>query len=89
MLLSEIDENVIERLTINLSVSDLDAGFVSDIAAVVKDSPGKISLFIDLKNEEGRTLNLFSRGTKVRLSKELKVFLRERQRLEMLDFKLS
>jgi DNA polymerase III subunit alpha len=87
-LLSEVDEQEVNKLTLTLSLSALDDNFISDISSVLNDNQGKISLFVDVK-DGNRTLNLFSRNIKVKLNKNLKSFLREQQQQDVLDYKLS
>ncbi|MDR1679947.1 MAG: DNA polymerase III subunit alpha [Prevotellaceae bacterium] len=87
-LLGTVDEMEVKKLTLNVSLEQLSESFLNDMSEALKDNTGKISLFVDV-TEGDRVLKLYSRNIKVRLTKELKDFLREKQRQELLDFKLS
>jgi DNA polymerase-3 subunit alpha len=87
-LLSDVDENEVKKLTISVPLEILDDSVISELIAVVKENPGKINLHVDL-TDGMKSLNLFSRTVKVQLNGNMKNFLREKQRQEIFEYKLS
>ncbi len=87
-LLSDVDENEVQKIVMTIDINNLDESFLSDFSDKMKGNPGKIALFMDITDGSNK-LNLFSRNIKVQLNTEIKNFLREKQRQELIDYKLS
>ena len=76
-LLPDVKEQLFDKITILLSINDLDSMFVSDLSALVKDNPGRVELnFKVVDPEDNISVNLTSRACKVSVTRKLMEFLK-------------
>lgn len=88
-LLSDITQTATKNLTLNMEIGLLDDENVQDLCSVIKDNPGNVNLYLNVKDYGNKELNLFSRRMKIELNKEVKNFMREKEREGFWTYKLS
>jgi DNA polymerase-3 subunit alpha len=89
-LLDELDSSVLQKLTLSLSVDNLDEEFANDLIATIKENKGNMSVYFTIKDATSTiALDMFSRGIKIELNNQVKKFLREKQHLNQLEFLLE
>jgi len=71
-----VKENRIEKITISLNSENMDEAVVTDIATMVKDSPGNVQLYFQIKDQETKgTILLRAREKGIELKHELISYL--------------
>ena len=81
-LLSEVKEQLIEKITVTIPLNVLNEALVNKLDAIVKKHPGSAELFFKVVDEESRMdLDLVARPVKVSVDNELVTFLKERPEL--------
>ena len=89
-LLPEIKDSLMEKLTVEVPENNIDANFVEDFVTMVKNNPGKVLLYLKIKeNTSGLCVDLFSRSLKVNVSNEFVSYLQESKEQEILNFKIN
>jgi len=89
-LLSEVDNSLLQKLTISLPIENLDEQLIEDMIAISQENKGKINLFFSVNDSISNVnVDLFSRSVKIELNNKVKGFLRERQRLNQLEYALE
>jgi len=75
-LLSEIKDNLFSRLTLQISVENINDKFISELISLVKKNKGKINLnFALLNSADNTSVKMFSRTERVGLTDEFIEFL--------------
>ncbi len=75
-LLSEIKETLFSKLTLQISIDNVNDDFINDILALVKKNKGKINLNFAIFNTlDNTSIKLFSRTERIELSDEIIEFL--------------
>ena len=85
-LLSDVKEEVIEKLTISVPLTEVNDEFIEELSALVKQHPGKVTLDFYVKDEEGQHLSLTSRKWKIELQKDIMAYLKSQS---MLSYKIN
>ena len=85
-LLSDVKEEVIEKLTISVPLSEVNDEFIEELSALVKEHPGKVTLDFYVKDEEGQHLSLTSRKWKIELQKDIMAYLNSQS---ILSYKIN
>ena len=85
-LLSDVKEEVIEKLTISVPLSEVNDEFIEELSALIKEHPGKVTLDFYVKDEEGQHLSLTSRKWKIELQKDIMAYLKSQS---MLSYKIN
>ena len=85
-LLSDVKEEVIEKLTISVPLSEVNDEFIEELSALMKEHPGKVTLDFYVKDEEGQHLSLTSRKWKIELQKDIMAYLKSQS---MLSYKIN
>ncbi len=89
-LLSDVDEKEVRKLILSIKINNIDEDFVGSMTKIVKENgDGKITLHLDVTDENEKILKLFSRTAKIKLTKDVKDFLREKQRQDVFDYQLG
>lgn len=89
-LLPNVKDTLVEKLTLEISEEKVDANFVSDFVTLVKDNPGKVNLYVKVREQEsGLNVDLFSRSVKVDVSTEIVNYLQSKVEDETLTFKIN
>ena len=77
-LLVDVNEYIIEKMNISISIHKLDEHILNEISVFIKNNPGKTQLFITIIDEEHQvSLNLFSRSIRIRVTQDFLDFLNE------------
>lgn len=53
-LLSDVKDEVIERLTVSMPLSEINDEFIEEFSSLVKANPGNVALNFYVKDEEGQ-----------------------------------
>jgi DNA polymerase-3 subunit alpha len=85
-LLSDVKEEVIQKLTVSVPLSEINDEFIEEFSALIKAHPGNVALDFYVKDEEGQHLNLTSRKWKINLQKEIMVYLKSQS---ILSYKIN
>ena len=87
-LLQDEKEKLIQKISISVSVNDLDDTMVEELIAVFNGSSGKTTLYFNILDDEHRnvSLNLFSKGRGVDVSQKLVDVLTD---MENIEFKIN
>ena len=80
-LLPEVKDQVIEKLTVYMPLSEINDEFIEEFSSVVMANPGKVKLDFRIRDEEGQTLALSSRGVQVNLQKSVLSYLKSQSSL--------
>jgi len=76
--LQSLKDNLIEKLSITVPASELDEQTLSDLVSVIKDNPGKSSLFFHITDGLNKvSVNLISKSVNVDVNDKLVNFLKE------------
>ncbi len=71
-LLSEIKDKLVSKITIQLPLNSIDNTMVSELSAMIKNNPGNSLLYFQItKEDDGSTIELFSRPTRIGVNKHL------------------
>lgn len=86
-LLPDVKDTLVEKITITLSVHDLDEPTISDLSAFIKSNPGQSLLYFRIVDgEHNVTLKMFSQSKRLSVTSALIDYLREH---DSLDFKIN
>ena len=87
-LLQDEKEKLIQKISISISVNDLDDTMVEEFLALFNDSIGKTTLCFNIMDDEHRnvSLNLLSKGRGINVSQKLVDTLID---MENIDFKIN
>ena len=85
-LLPEVKEKVIEKLTVSLPLSEINDEFIEEFTTLVKANPGHVELNFYIRDEEGQTVALTSKGVKITLQKEIVTYLKSQS---LLSYKIN
>ncbi|WP_106831734.1 DNA polymerase III subunit alpha [Parabacteroides pacaensis] len=86
-LLSDEKDALIEKITITLSVHDLDEPTISDLSVFIKNNPGQSLLYFKIVDgEHNVSLRMFSPSKRLSVTRDLVDYL---QSHESLDFKIN
>jgi len=86
-MLDEVRKNYIKSVTVQMAVPAVTSELIQEIETVSKRNKGSAMLKFDIWDPETKTVvNLFSRNTRIEMSKEIERFFRER---ENLSFKIN
>ena len=80
-LLPEIKEKVIEKLTVSLPLTEINDEFIEEFSTLVLANPGNVELNVFVRDEEGQTVSLTSRGLKISLQKNILTYLKSQTSL--------
>ncbi len=81
-LLPDVKEKLIEKITISLPLSFLNAATVTELSELTKKSPGNAELYFEvLDDEQNMKVDLMSRPVKLSVDKELINYLNEQPEL--------
>lgn len=81
-LLSEVKDQLIEKITIQIPLVELNSALVTELASLTKEHPGKTELYFKVTDTEGKMyVDLISRPVKLSVGKELISYLKERPQL--------
>ena len=80
-LLPEIKEKVIEKLTVSLPLTEINDEFIEEFSTLVLANPGNVELNVFVRDEEGQTVSLTSRGLKISLQKNILIYLKSQTSL--------
>ena len=80
-LLSEVHEKLVEKITLDVSLDKLTTTMVEDLAAIVKNHPGNTDLIFNIHSAEGAKVTLMSRKVKVKVDKDLMLYIREHEEI--------
>lgn len=77
-LLSEVKDKLISKITLQLSLNDLDDLMVSELSTLIKNNSGPSLLYFHVSGQEpGMNVELFSRPSRIQVSKKLIDYLTE------------
>ena len=85
-LLPEIKDKVIEKLTVSLPLSEINDEFIEEFSTLVLANPGNVELNVFVRDEEGQTVSLTSRGLKIALQKNILTYLKSQS---LLSYKIN
>ncbi len=70
-LLEDVKKNLIEKITIDIPIEQLDENMVNDIQAEISDNPGDTKLMFNIVGPDNTTINMMSRGYTLTVTKAL------------------
>ena len=85
-LLSDVKEEVIEKLTVSVPLSEINDEFIEEFLSLIKEHPGKVLLDFYVKDEEGQHVSLVSRKWKIDVQKDIIAYLKSQT---MLSYKIN
>lgn len=86
-LLQDEKDNLIEKISITLSIHDLDEPTINELSVLIKNNPGQSLLYFRVVDGEHNVAqNFFSPSIRLNVSPKLVTFLQEN---EYLDFKIN
>lgn len=86
-LLPDVKDKLIEKITILIPLSVLDATLINELATLTKERPGNTELYFKVNDPDGKMyVDLIARPVKLSVGKELISFLNERPEL---DFRIN
>ncbi len=87
LFLSDVKENLIKKLTINVGLNEIDETFVDEIKSISESNKGgKVTLSLRIIDHESRiNMEMFSRSYKINLTPEVVSFLKKSE----LNYKVS
>ncbi|MEN9918812.1 MAG: polymerase subunit alpha [Bacteroidota bacterium] len=75
-LLPDVKDQVIEKITIKLPLHEMDAQMIQEISILTKNNPGNSLLYFEvIDSERNMKVELFARGVKINIKKELLDYL--------------
>jgi DNA polymerase-3 subunit alpha len=69
-LLSDVKDKLVDKITLQIPITELNDATVNEISAMVKNNSGNALLYFNIIGEETR-IQLFSRQTKIQVNKHL------------------
>lgn len=86
-LLQDVKDSLIDKITISLSIHDLNETMINELSVFIKNNPGQSLLYFKvLDSEHNVSLSLFSQSKRITVTHELVDFLTEN---ESMDFKIN
>ncbi len=86
-LLSEVRENRIKKITLQVPLEKVNAQFIAELEEKTASNKGKAHLYFNVWDEQNKLLiNLFSRNTRIDLNREMETFL---QKNEDITFRIN
>ena len=85
-LLSDVKEEVIERLTVSVPLSEINDEFIEEFSSLAKAHPGNVLLDFYVRDEEGQHISLTSRKWKINVEKDIIAYLKSQS---MLSYKIN
>jgi DNA polymerase-3 subunit alpha len=81
-LLPDVNDQLIEKMTISMPLDMVDDTFVNELSAVIKDHPGNVSLCIKVfDGDHSSSVNMMSQQIKISVGKELITYLTDKPEL--------
>ena len=80
-LLPDVKEKVIEKLTIQAPLSEINDELIEELASLTKSNPGNVELSFQIQDEEGQLVNLKAMNLKISVQKDLIAFLKSQTAL--------
>jgi len=81
-LLPEVKDRLIEKMTIVLPLHELDATMIEEISTLTKNNEGNTLLYFEIiDGEKNMKVELFARGIKINVRKELIDYLEENENI--------
>jgi DNA polymerase-3 subunit alpha len=82
-LLQDVKDTVIEKMTVSLSIHQLDEQIINEMSVLIKNNPGKTQLFFKIiDGEHQTTLNLFSKSIRTEVTENFVDFLSENENID-------
>ena len=82
-LMQDVKENIIEKLTISLSIHQLDEQTLNEMSVFIKNNPGNTQLFFKIIDGEHQVkLNLFSKSIRMEVTQDFVDFLNENENID-------
>ena len=76
-LMSEMKENAVQKITLDVPLDVLTTEMVADLAEIVKENPGKTDLVFNIHTSDSNKVSLMARKVKLNVTRQLLLFLRE------------
>jgi len=85
--MQDVKNTIIEKLTISLSIHQLDEQTINELSVFIKKNPGDTRLFFKIVDGEHKViLNLLSRNIRMEVTQDFVDFLNEN---ETIDFVIN
>lgn len=86
-LLSDVKDKLVEKITLEIPISELDDTLVSELSALTKNNSGNSLLYFRIIGETANMcVQLFSRPSKIQVSKQMLDYLQDNLNI---DFKIN
>lgn len=86
-LLAEVKDKLVNKITLQIPLTELNDATVSELSALVKNNSGNSLLYFQVIGEEGHmNMQLFSRQTKIQVNKHFIDYLKDNL---FIDFKVN
>ena len=69
-LLSEVKDKLVNKITLQIPITELNDETVNELAAMTKNNSGDALLYFKIIGEQSKSVRLFSRQTKIRVNKQ-------------------
>ena len=76
-LMSEMKENAVQKITLDVPLDVLTTEMVADLAEIVKENPGKTDLVFNIHTSDSNKVSLMARKVKLNVTRQLLLFLQE------------
>jgi DNA polymerase-3 subunit alpha len=80
-LLPDVKESVIEKLTINAPLTEINDELIEELSSLVKSHPGNVELNFHIQDDEGQQINLAAKTLKINVQKDIIAFLKSQTAL--------
>ncbi|MBP9507393.1 MAG: DNA polymerase III subunit alpha, partial [Bacteroides sp.] len=81
-LLPDVKDQVIEKITITLPIHEMNAQMVEELSTLTKNNVGNSLLYFEIVDgERNMKVELFARGLKINIRKELIDYLEENENI--------
>jgi DNA polymerase-3 subunit alpha len=81
-LLPDVNEQLVEKLTLSVPINSLDDTLVTELSAIAKEHPGNVSLYIKVCDPDNNMyVDMISRAIKIAVTKELITYLSDKPEL--------
>ena len=76
-LMSEMRENAVRKITLDVPLDVLTSQMVADLAEIVKENPGKTDLVFNIHTSDNNKVSLMARRVKLNVNGQLLLYLQE------------
>ena len=80
-LLPDVKDKVIEKMTVNIPLSDIDDELIEELSSLANAHPGNVELHFHIQDEEGQHIHMTAKSIKISVQKDIIEFLKSQTAL--------